>query len=164
MASSVLVLISGFEWTMRALHLACAISRNTHATLVLLQLRPVSNPALLGSGMGVGPISASEYEEQREYRTVAEDYGVDFKLQSMVYISQVDALVQAAAANQASVVFARLSKSSLPFRDRLQRWNLQRQLAIQGCQLCTLDANEQSQDGVSIPKTTPGQVKSQASH
>lgn len=145
MESSILVQISDFEWTMRAMHLACAISRNTHSGLVLLQLRLVANPALLGSGMGVDLPSAREYKELREYSAVAEDYGVEFTLQPMVYTSQVDALVQAAATVKASAIFAHLPGQLLPFWHRLQRWNLQRQLSRQGCQLYTLEPSEQSE-------------------
>jgi hypothetical protein len=150
MEASILVQISDFEWTMRAMHLACAISRNTHSGLVLLQLRQVANPALLGSGLGVDLPSLREHEELCEYSAVAEDYGIEFTLQPMVYASQVDALVQAAAAVNASVIFAHLPGQFLPFWDRLQRWNLHRQLASQGCQLYTLEPSEQPEKWIPV--------------
>lgn len=142
MATQILVQMSDFEWTLQAMHLACAMARNTHSGLALLHLMPVANPALLGTEVGVTPPATSERRRLNEYAMIAEDYGVDLALQPMQYESVTDALVQAAEHVGASVVFAHLSASGLPFWQRFRVWNLRRQLAAQGCRLFTLEQPE----------------------
>lgn len=153
MTATILVHIGDFEWTMKAMHLACAMAHNTQSNLVLLQLRAVSNPALLGSGLGVDLPSSYEDNNLRKYLAVAEDYGVTFTLQPMAYVSRIDALIQAASEIDAVVVFTHFPKRILPLWDRLQQWSLRRQLAAQGCQLYTLSPSEQPEKRVQVAAT-----------
>jgi hypothetical protein len=134
--------MSDRQWTIQAMHLACAMARNTHARLVLLHLRPIKNPALLGSDVGLNALSDSEYDDLEEYGMVAEDYGVTLTVQPMAYESWVDALVQTAEYLNASVLFAHPSgQANIVWHwfQRWQQWILRRQLASHHCHLYTLD-------------------------
>jgi len=145
---SILVQVADPEWTMQAVHLACAMARNTHSPLVLLHLMEVRNPYLLGAEIGVMPPSRSQLEAIGEYSMIAEDYGLELTVRPMSFISLADALVQAAEHTHASVVFAPVPQSRLPFWRKLHLLNLRRQLTAQGCQLYTLDEPEQTEDWV----------------
>jgi len=137
--NTVLVQNADREWTMKAMHLACAVARNTGSSLVLLHLIPVKNPGLLGSPVGLDSLSRLEEANLKEYGMIAEDYGVKLVLQPMQYLSLIEALVQAAENVNAHAIFARLPEHSFQFWNRFQRWSLRRQLR---CPLYTLDPSE----------------------
>lgn len=143
---TIIVQVSDRQWTMRAMHLACAMARNTHTNLVLLNLRPVTSPALLGTGLGVDLPTDHDLEDLNEYAMIAEDYGVMFTLQPMEYVSLNLALAQAAEYLKASVLFAHIPEHLLPVWQRFQTWNLRRQLNGQNCHLYTLDQPESVED------------------
>lgn len=147
--NTIVVQMSARQWTLQAMHLACAMARNTHARLVLLHLRPIKNPALLGSDVGLTAPTDSEYDDLDEYKMVAEDYGVSLIVQPMAYESWVDALVQTAEYLNASVVFAHPSEeTNIVWRrfQQWQQWNLRRQLESHNCHLYTLDTPVQSEE------------------
>jgi hypothetical protein len=146
--STIMVQISDRQWTTQAMHLACAMARNTRTDVTLLQLQPVKNPGLLGSGLGSVTASVTEYEDMHEYDMIAEDYGVALTLQPMQYESQVDALAQAAEHLNANAVFANLPSRGRNVWTRFQYWNLRRQLASQRCPLYTLDQPQPNEEWV----------------
>lgn len=128
------------------MHLACAMARNTGSKLVLLHLREVTNPALLGSGASGRSSASGEYDALKEYATIAEDYGLVAELLPMYFTSLADALAQAATSIQASVVFAHLPEGMFPLWTRFQVWNLRRQLTTQDCELYTLAPEQGSSE------------------
>lgn len=143
---TIMVQVSDRQWTMRAMHLACAMARNNHANLIMLNMQPVTSPMLLGTGLGVNLPTDHDLEDLNEYAMIAEDYGVTFTLQPMEYVSFNTALAQAADYLKASVVFAHMPEHTLPVWQRFQIWNLRRQLNAQHCQLYTLDQPESAED------------------
>jgi hypothetical protein len=145
---TILVQISDRAWTMKAMHFACAIARNTQSRLTLLHLIQVRSPYLLGTELGIIPPPSHELEEIDEYDMIAEDYGLEVTLQPMRIVSLTSALVQAAEYLHASVVFMHVPENVFPFWHKLQLWNLRRQLTAQGCQLYTLDEPIQNEDWV----------------
>lgn len=138
----ILVQISNKKWTMQAMHLACAMARNTHTSVMLLHLMSVRSPALLGTELGVMPPTSRERSDFKEYEMIAEDYGVEVALQPMQYDDMAAAIAQAAEHIGATVVFAHLPESLFPFWKKFQNWNLRRELTAQGRQIYTLDENE----------------------
>ncbi len=147
--NTIMVQAAKKRWTLQAMHLACAMARNTHAKVVLLHLLPVNNVLLLGSPLGMEPTTMEERQAVKEYTSVAEDYGVELELIPFQYESLVDAVAQAAEEVDASVVFARLPEGGFQLWRRYQAWSLQRQLQSQKRQLCTMV--EPTRQGEHVP-------------
>jgi hypothetical protein len=136
---TILVQLSDREWTIKAMHMACAMARSTEENVTLLHLMSVVNPKLLGTVFGVPSLSAQELEMLDDCERIAEDYGVCIGLQPVQYESLIPALVQAVEHTKASIVFADLAVSVFPVWKRFQDWNLRRQLASLGCELVMLE-------------------------
>lgn len=135
---TIMVQMADDQWTMEAMHLACALARNTQSQLVLLYLVMADHPGLLGWGMA--PPTANEQGRIEVYAEVAEDYGVEFTMQPMQFISLADALIQAVEMLDACILFAYLAPGRIPWWRRFQLWNLKRQLG--GCRLYTLGEDQ----------------------
>ena len=73
---TILVQMSEKQWTMPALHLACALARNTQAQIILLRLMTLAHPSYLGSEFGFSIPTSQECEDIAEYKATAEDYDV----------------------------------------------------------------------------------------
>lgn len=136
---SILVQMAEERWTMQAMHLACALARNTGGKVVLLRLIPVRNPGLLGASIGDWSPTEGEYQRIKEYAATAEDYDVQLILQPMQYLNLLDAVVDAAEELDTVVVFAQVMPSRIPYWQRFQAWNLERRLRLQRRQLFTLE-------------------------
>ncbi len=137
--STVLVQFSDYRWTLRALHLACALARNQRTDLTLIRMIPVRNIGLLGNQIASVPLTSKEYRAIREYEATAEDYGVSINNRSMQYVTLADALVEAADHVNAFSVFADLPQSSIPYWSKFTHWNMQRRLTAAHRTLHTLD-------------------------
>jgi len=137
--TTMMVQIADRTWTMQAMHLACAMARNTGSSVILLYLMPIKNPGLLGSELGITPPTPAQYADFDEYALIAEDYGVEIGLQPMQYESLCEALAQAVELLKPLALFARVPESIIPLWCRFQLWTLQRQLTAQNCRLYTLD-------------------------
>ena len=135
---TIMVQMSEKQWTMEAMHFASALARNTNGKVVLLRMVLANNPGLLGWGVNVP--SAEEQRQLYEYAAVAEDYGVEFCVQPMHYISSAEALAQAVELFKIDVLFANIPRSSIPLWQKFRLWNMKRQLG--NCRLYTL-AEEQ---------------------
>jgi hypothetical protein len=136
--NTIVVQLSNRAWTMEAMHLACALARNIGGEIALLHLAPANNPGLLG--WGVTPPTPAEYEQMKDYASVAEDYGVAFTVQPMQYVSMPDALAQVAEVLNAVALFAHIPASRVAVWRRFQLWNIRRQM--HHCRLYTLDADQ----------------------
>jgi hypothetical protein len=141
----IVVQISDREWTMQAVHFACAMARNTESTLVLLQLWPVTNAGLLGTGIGADALSARNALDIEEYETIAEDYGVPLVVQPMECESLIEATMQAAAQLKAAALFMHLSQRRFAFWHQFQVRHIQRRLAAFHCRLYLCDRQDQNE-------------------
>lgn len=154
----VIVVVSEFSWTVKAMHLACALARNTQTPLMLLDFRMTKNVGLLGMGIGYNPPTIQEYAELKDYGMIAEDYGVLMSIQPVEYESFSDALVQMVELFEPQTIFATLPKSVIPFFSQMQLRAVRRQLGDLNCKLYTLDetmSNEEillPQMGLLMPK------------
>jgi hypothetical protein len=135
----ILVQMATDEWTMQALHLACAIARNNDTQVALLRLIQLEHASYLGTCMGDRQPNHDEYQRLREYAATAEDYGIELTVQSMQCLTLLDAVVQAAEQLNAQLVFAHVADSRIPYWHQAQVWNLERRLHSEGRQLFTLE-------------------------
>jgi Universal stress protein family len=135
----IMVQVTNKSWTMEALHLACAMARNSDAIITLVRFMEVGHPSFLGSDMGSIAPTPQEYQELRDYQATATDYGVELEIRSIQCLSPLDVIAQAAEELEANVVFARVPENSIPYWRKFQLWNLERSLKGQNCQLYTLD-------------------------
>jgi hypothetical protein len=135
--NTIIVQMSDAQWTKEAMHLASALALNTNSRIMMLHLITVNNPGLLGWELAPAALDVQQYGE---FGSIAEDYGVEFCVQPMLYATLTDALAQAAESHEASVLFANIPHSKLPLWRRIELWNLKRQIG--DCQLYTLDKEQ----------------------
>lgn len=147
---TIMVQMSDQQWTMKAIHLGSALAHNNDASIVLLHLVLASNPGLVD--WGVPETNAQEEKQIQDYAAVAKDYDVAFRVQQMEYISLPDALIQAVRRLNASIIFAHIPSSHIPFWQQFQEWNVRRQLG--DCRLYTLDEESpiQVEEAISSPE------------
>ncbi|MCI0710945.1 MAG: hypothetical protein L0154_12365 [Chloroflexi bacterium] len=135
---TIIVQISDHQWTMEATHLACALARRIDGNIVLLRCVLANNPGLLG--WGVPLLTNSEYQNIKEYTAVAEDYGVEYTVQPMQFISLMDALAQATQQLDARVLFAHIPRTRISLWRKFRLWQLRHQL--HNCYLYTVDEKQ----------------------
>jgi hypothetical protein len=131
---TIMVQMSDKQWTMEAMHLASALARNIDGKIILLRMVLANNPGLLG--WGIASPSAEEQRQLYEYSAIAEDYGVQFCIQPMQYISSTEATTQAVELFKVDVLFANIPRSSIPLWQKFRLWNMKRQLG--NCHLYTM--------------------------
>ena len=136
---NIMVQVSNKSWTMEALHLACAMARDSDTTITLVRFMEVGHPSYLGTSMGNIAPTPQEYQELQDYQATAEDYGVELDVRSIQCLSPLDVVAQAADELEADVVFARVPEHAIPYWRKFQIWNLERGLKSQARQLYTLD-------------------------
>jgi hypothetical protein len=135
----IMVQVADRNWTLSALHLACALARSMDAEIALVKMVPVQHISWLGTEFGYQNLTVGDHDELIAYQATAEDYGVPLHTEMFQYMTLPDAIADAAEYFGAQVVFATLPKSALPYWRRFQLWNLRRRLARQHRQFYTLD-------------------------
>jgi hypothetical protein len=130
-----MVQTGAYRPTLEAVHLASAMARVQQATLVLVEMVAVSQPAWLGTELGEIGRTERTRREMESYRTVAEEYEVPAVVQPFQYITLLGAISDAADYVDARWVFAVLPKSAIPLWHRFQVWLLRQRLSNQGRQL-----------------------------
>jgi sugar phosphate isomerase/epimerase len=136
---TLLVQMADEQWTMSALHLACALARSVDGKVVLLRLMQVRHPSYLGTEFGDKSPDEREYQNLKEYAATAEDYGLQLVVQPMQCATSLDAVVDAAEQLDAFVVFAHVPETRFAYWRRFQIWNMERRLHSQHRQLFMLD-------------------------
>jgi hypothetical protein len=131
---------------MPAVHLACALARQSHARIILLYLTQVDHPSYLGTLFGHIPPTLQQYADIDEYAATAEDYGIEISLQIMQCITPLEALPDAAEQLRADAVFAYVPQSRIPYWQRFQKWMLDRRIAKAHRQLFILDRPQHNTD------------------
>lgn len=146
---TIIVQLATPEWTLKAIHLACAMASRTGAGVALVRMIPVPHIGLLGEEMGEVRLSDREQALAQQCYTVATDYGITLQLVRFQYFSLAEALVQVVPYLDAQAIFAHLSPISFPFWHRFRVWLLQSKLQLLNCDLYTLDTP------VNQPETAP---------
>jgi hypothetical protein len=126
-------------WTLDAVHLACALARNTGMEITLVKLLPVTQPAWLGTELGYERFTKEDRDAIRFYGEVAQDYAVSLTVGIVQYITRIDAIVETADSLNAPVVFATFSSALIPLWRRYQLWELNRRLTHHHHRLYTLE-------------------------
>jgi hypothetical protein len=93
----------------------------------------------LGTELGEENPSWKEYHDQKEYRATAEDYGVQFELQTFQYATLPEAISDAADYIDAQIVFATLPDYPFTYWRKFQMWRLRRWLERHQRTLYSLD-------------------------
>src|SRR5689334_9925541 len=84
------------NWTMAALHLACALARSTDAEIALVKMVPVQHISWLGTEFGYQNLTVHDHDELSAYQATAEDYGVLLNKEMFQYMTLPDAIADAA--------------------------------------------------------------------
>lgn len=134
-----LLIVGEREWTMTAVHLACAMSRRNQTEVVLLNMMPVRHPLLLGTDASDLLFTAVDAATLAEMAATAEDYGVPLTVHRFAYANYWPAIVDAAEQLNVTAVIAHIPPSPLPYWTQIRRWWLQRQLTHHHQQLLTLE-------------------------
>jgi hypothetical protein len=126
-------------WTLKAMHLACAMASRAHTAVVLVRMLAVPHIGLVGEDLGEINLTSQEQETKSICRDLAKDYGVEFEFIDFQYYALADALADASAFVKAQAVFATLPPGMFPFWHKFQVWLLRRKLASVNCRLYTLE-------------------------
>ncbi|MBI5931734.1 MAG: hypothetical protein HY862_20660 [Chloroflexi bacterium] len=137
--NTIMVQICDRQWTLQALHLACAIARNQQSDVTLVRMIPVQQMTWVGTDLANIPMSRDEQKLVDELQLTAEDYGIKISIRDMQYFTLLEALVEMAESLESKAIFATLPDTSLPYWRRFQMWRLQHQLNRRNCQLYTLE-------------------------
>jgi len=137
--NTILVQMAEAEWTEEALHLACAMARNTGGSVILLRLFCAQHYSWLGQAFWNEAPSQEESDRLWGYKAIADQYDIDLSIQPMQYATFIEALIDARDQLDTEIVFACIPGSTLPMWQKFQKWNLRRQLAQRHCALYTLD-------------------------
>lgn len=139
MDTRLMIVMGERNWTLAALHLACAMSRREQADVLLLNMVPVRHPLLLGTEAGSLSFTAEDEAALNDMAATAEDYGVPLEVKNCQYANYWNAVADAAAQLGATAVLVNIPSSRIPYRQELRRWLLRRQLARQNQLLIALD-------------------------
>jgi hypothetical protein len=95
---------------------------------------PVQHPGWLGTDVGLMAFTDEVQAELAEYQLTIEGYGIRFVPVLFQYTTLAEAIAQAAEYVDASIVYAHIPESSIPFWTKLQQWLLNRQFNQQHCE------------------------------
>jgi hypothetical protein len=136
---SIMVQVTERQWTLAAMHLACALARQAGLEVALVKMVPVQHVGWLGTELGNLSLTPQDRKDMRDYQMITEDYGVQSSNHYFQYVTLSDAIVDAAAYVEAQVVFATLPASVIPYWRRFQLWWLHQSLARQHRSFYTLE-------------------------
>ncbi len=148
---TLMVQIADRQWTLEALHRACPLAFEEHGAIALVKMVPVQHLGWLGTEFGGMNFTDRERAELRDYEATIEDCGVAFSSVVFQYATLADAIVQAAEYVEASVVFATLPKSIIPYWRQFQLGRLRNSLARHGRQLIDPDQRSTVSPGDAMP-------------
>jgi hypothetical protein len=154
---TIMVQMRDRQWTMRALHLACAMARDHHTEVVMVRFVYAQHPSWLGTEMVDIIPCDQDQQDMCEYIATAEDYGVKLSIAPMHYTTLAGAIADAADAVAAEVVFANIPETHVPYWRKLQMWSLERQFAARQRQLYTLEQPDETP--IVTPAVTTGATR-----
>jgi hypothetical protein len=154
----IMVQTGEYRPTLEAVHLASAIARNQQATLVLVEMIAVSQPAWLGTELGNIGRTERTRQEMESYCAVAEEYGVPVTVQPFQYITLLGAITDAADYVDARLVFVVLPKVAIPLWHRFRVWLLRQRLESRGRQLFWPGEERTEIGGRQVPFAIVGQA------
>ncbi len=150
----VMVNLGAPEWTLRAVHAACTLTRNIDGHLVFLQLVFVNNPGFLGERAAHWNFHTLQRHVMTDYLHTAEDYGIEAEPYICQCFTLPECLIDIASHMQARVVFANLPDHRVQLWHHYQMWSLRRGLAHSHCQLISLENSSDEVLTITLPKET----------
>lgn len=158
--NTILVQLSEYNWTIQAMHLACALARSNQTNLIVLRLDHVTHPANLGTEFGQNPPGKQEIKVLEACAEIAEQYSVPFQLAAIQCATTEGALLTAVDEYYADILFAPVSITRLPVWHKVKTWNFVRRLSALDCQLFTLDKTAHSPEQPLSIEITPVHISS----
>ncbi|MEP7289283.1 MAG: hypothetical protein ABI947_26320 [Chloroflexota bacterium] len=135
----IMVQMSERAWTLKAIHLACTLARGTNTGVALVKMLPVQHLGWLGTEFGYQNFTQQDHLELRDYLATAEDYAVEVSTHVFQYATLYDAIADAANYVKASIVFANIPDSRIPYWHKFQIWSLRQRLISHQQKLYMLD-------------------------
>lgn len=156
-----IVVLGEQSWTLRAVHLACALARRSEGQVVLLKMVPVKHPIQLGTPAGRLNLTDADRQALRDFGATAQDYGVEFRLQICHYAAYLSGVTDAAEQLAASAVFHQPLTGRVRAWEQLKTGRLKRALARRGCSLYSLEQAERQltwTPAVTVTTTPPRKI------
>jgi hypothetical protein len=104
--SRIMVVVGEHQWTLGAIHLACAVARSNGSEVVLLHMVPVRRTWFLGTDLGLVDFTLEDQRGLTEYAQIPASYGVCFSVCVFQYDAYVSGLLNAAEQLDTLIVFA----------------------------------------------------------
>jgi len=137
--SKIMVVVGERQWTLRAIHLACAVARGNDGEVVLLHMVPVRHTWLLGTDLGFADYTLEDRRALAKVTQIPATYGVCCSVCLFQYDGYFSGLVDAAEQFDTPIIFALLPHRLVPLWHEIElRW-LKRALANRHRSLYTLE-------------------------
>jgi hypothetical protein len=136
---SIMVQMAEPQWTLQALHLACAVARANGYPITLVKMVPVSHVGWLATELGYQHFTIEDRRLLQECSITAEDYGVPSSVKLFQYVTLSEAVVDAAEQFNPRIVFATLPHYKLPYWRKYLIWRMRHALEHQQRLLYTLE-------------------------
>lgn len=137
--TSIMVVVGEHQWTLQAIHLACAVARSNGREVVLLNMVPVRHTWLLGTELGLVDFTIEDQIAIAEYAQIPTLYGVCFSICVFQYDAYVSALLDAAEQHNTLIVFALPPRRLVPLWHKIEVGWLRRALSNRHRSLYTLE-------------------------
>lgn len=141
-ANKIMIVLGDRQWTLNALHLACAMVRNNNGEVILVKMVPVQHPIMLGTDAGYRDFTVQDEESTCFFAATAEDYGVPFSVFVCQYASYVSGIADVAEQIEVTAVFCQSPRSHVPFWAKVQKWLLEQALARRHIALYMLEQSD----------------------
>ncbi len=124
--SSIMVILGERQWTMQAMHLACAVARDNEGRVIVIKMVRVNNPQLLGDAAGMANYSTKDRLALHDCEATAETYGVNFEEHVCTYADYAAGLAAAADQLDATLLLVPPPPSRFAPWNRYAQWRVRR--------------------------------------
>lgn len=121
---ALMVILGDRSWTLQAMHLACAMARDSGGMVYAVKMVRVNNPVLLGDSAGYVNYSTQDRHALQDCEHTAQAYAIPFRPHVCIYANYAAGLATAAEQLDAAVLFVPPSLGRLVLWNRYQRWRL----------------------------------------
>jgi hypothetical protein len=126
------------EWTVQALHLACALVGHGRGEVVLAKMTLVGSPLNLGMDNTGRSLSRHDRRSLADYHRLALGYETTLRLASCQYSDRHGGVMSLVRRYRPLTLFVEPAKAGVPGLARWREWWLRRAVERAGCQLETL--------------------------
>lgn len=122
--SPLIVVLGDPTWSIKAMHLACAMARDSESVVFIIKMVRVNNPLLLGDPAGYVNYSAADRHALQDCEAIAVTYSVPVRQHVCPYADFVAALAGLTTQFDAAVLFASHGNSRFTIWNRYQHWRM----------------------------------------